>query len=445
MMWHAFVCHIIFLKMRKYKNAFIIENNNNYILFNIYSGAIASIEKKGTLENTIDEMKYKLLKKNLIIMEEDASRLNAISRYITEKSKLTTDTLTITDVSSYSCNLNCVYCMQQNTFKNVKELTIKERIKVWKRLIDITKTNRKELYLFGGEPFLRPKYVENLLREAHKQGIIFDEISAVTNGTMIDEKIIALINNYKLCKLQITLDGLASIHNKRRNNESNKNYFDIIINNIHYLLKKTKVQIIINTVLDAGNCINYKDMIDYLLREFDTEDTTKRIYFNVGMECHPQNKSVYTKENILNMKKYGMLLNKYNEYIQCQGGNITSILPAPLCVNSRENDIIVAPDGDIYKCMSGIGISQFRLCTKDELFEDDLKFYYKQALLIENDHREECFNCDYYAICNGGCKYSAYINKQDIDCQKEYYENRLPGIVQLMYNEGIKTGEVLQL
>nr|WP_255557543.1 radical SAM protein [Bulleidia sp. zg-1006] len=106
----------------------------------------------------------------------------------------------ITDASSYKCNLRCVYCMQQNTFKDVKEISVKERVDIWQNLIEASGLQSATIVLFGGEPFLNLNYVNNLLTEATNRNLPIDYYSAVTNGVNLDANSIELLTKFPFSK-----------------------------------------------------------------------------------------------------------------------------------------------------------------------------------------------------------------------------------------------------
>lgn len=51
---------------------------------------------------------------------------------------------------------------------------------------------------------------------------------------------------------------------------------------------------------------------------------------------------------------------------------------------------------------------------------------------IENSHSGECRTCDYFAMCNGGCK-CQYYEKGDILCRKQLFEDEMDYLMELLF------------
>ncbi len=59
----------------------------------------------------------------------------------------------------------------------------------------------------------------------------------------------------------------------------------------------------------------------------------------------------------------------------------------------------------------------------------------------ENDYTDnECKNCVYLPVCNGGCRFNAYISKTKKDCWKAFHQNSYPELLRLFskFRERVK-------
>lgn len=81
-----------------------------------------------------------------------------------------------------NCNLNCAHCLCGNA-KNecMTKDVIKNAFKGIERI--------DELYLTGGEPFLRPDIIYMVIDELKKQNIEVKSILLTTNGTIFDDEV----------------------------------------------------------------------------------------------------------------------------------------------------------------------------------------------------------------------------------------------------------------
>lgn len=112
-----------------------------------------------------------------------------------------------------NCNLKCRYCFQEDDYHSRKNA------RVTKQVIDdfLAFVSRHEVHhveLFGGEPLL---YKEPFLYTVRALRAHFPETSLglVTNGTLIDEEIMELLESHSLSVL-LSLDGRPERHDAFR-------------------------------------------------------------------------------------------------------------------------------------------------------------------------------------------------------------------------------------
>lgn len=356
--------------MKQLNHIFYRKYKLGYILYNPYTDAIKYV-------NEIENVDENVLENKGVLFSEGING-PSISRYIISKSKISNfGELQITDSFSYSCNLKCVYCMQQNISEADNRMEPSVRVAEWKQLMNLHHSKHLNVCLFGGEPFLNITYLSEVL-EIAKEEIGDISYSVVTNGTLVDSRVIKLINTYSINRIQITIDGPENIHNRRRVSQ-NINCYQEIIKNIYTLLKETNSQIIINNVMDISNYSEIDLMTDELIQKFKEYIfiDNPRIIFNYGMECHPFGKSDYTKDHIPELIQYNKDYLKLLKKQIIKKIPVTEILPTPLCILKDENDILIAPNGDIYKCITGLGAEEFKVISYSKLWENPLTYFEK--------------------------------------------------------------------
>lgn len=163
-------------------------------------------------------------------------------------------------IPSYTCNLRCPYCFQDHFMHAGKadfaKTLDKEQLKQIFTIIDsfntpgsvavalgfiekssqLKETRGSSITLFGGEPLSArtATIVPEIINEAKSREI---GISAITNGVELD-----LFEEYLgprgISSVQITLDGLAEVHDKRRRGPEAAKTFTRIVNNIDFALDK---------------------------------------------------------------------------------------------------------------------------------------------------------------------------------------------------------------
>ena len=179
------------------------------------------------------------------------------------------------------CNLGCIHCPTGTIEmeRGVMSLDIFQKI-----LIEIkeNKENIKVIVLYhGGEPFLNKNFFK-MVKEIKEININF-YIKTVSNGTVLNEKIIDQIVCSDIDLIEFSLDGYSSEDSQKIRKKSNTNQ---ILENIKKLLKKkqnlkSKLKIqICNTQFISGN----KNSIlpntpDWILEIFKHEDVTYKNFF----------------------------------------------------------------------------------------------------------------------------------------------------------------------
>ena len=362
----------------------------------------------------------------------------AYSRYYSDRIKYNR-ILSIYDIYSFNCNLNCTYCFE-NGIESSQSKNYMERLLFYKDFINLYYDDFDVLdfVLFGGEPLLNINYIKQI--SEYLTDTFFDKVidfSITTNGTLIDKQVTDYINEYNVSEVRITLDGPEEIHNHRRPMHL-KSSFKKTIEGLRTLCSDTSADIVINTIIDEDNKNFYQDLFKYLKNNF--YDYFYKISFNVGKVCKPINskKSFGLINNEFNVSEYYSIM----EYILKNGGTITSPFYSCQCLNSTEKSFIISSDISIYKCVSAVGNNKFLLSTFQDLKKDPNLFLKKNIKIIENSHRVNCFSCKYLTMCNGGCKYDNYFNSKDI-CREYLLSQEIHGLINILQQGSIlKDGKI---
>lgn len=424
--------------MKFVSNCFLKKENSDYILFNPFFFATVIIPNYGDINE--DEFAEKLnpndreVLLNNDIMIADDNHAHAISKYFSDSIKYG-KVFTISDLYSYKCNMNCIYCFENKQKEKVSRIPEYLRIEGIKRLINIygDKFECLDYIFFGGEPLLNLNYIDScaksLIEVFTDKKILF---SATSNGTLINDSFVEICNRYHFDEIRITLDGPDKVNDERRLMKNGKGSYSMICGNIMKLCTETNVRIVINTVLDNNNYDYYLKMFDDLVARFERFIICEepRIVFNLGMLCHPMVDTSYSihnsRENWYGDKRYYEL----SKAIVRKGATITSPLYATHCLNSIEKGFVLSPNGDIYKCITGTGSDRFLLANISDLNEET--FTKNNIYQIESSHRATCYSCEFLSMCNGGCKCQYYENN-DALCRKKLLTDEMSDLLDLLY------------
>jgi len=226
---------------------------SSYFLVNPLSGHadILNEEEHQKLLNGNFPDQQLLLEKGYLVepAQEQARFREAYLRFTEDRDK---DELQIFFVPTYACNFGCTYCYQSE-YQPEPGWPTREKIDAFFSYLDRELAGKKKyVTLFGGEPLLPSKSaeagVEYFVEEAAKRGL---ELAVVTNGFYLKERL-GLLMKAKIREIQVTLDGPAEIHDRRRALKGGGPTFDRIVEGVDAALE-LGVPINLRVVVDREN------------------------------------------------------------------------------------------------------------------------------------------------------------------------------------------------
>lgn len=346
-------------------------------------------------------------------------------------------------VTTTNCQLKCSYCYEEGIDCSKKlELQMCDNIISWcKSYIEAHPHLEKlRIILYGGEPLLNKKAIRYILPQlyeiAKRKGMEF-ETQIVTNGVLLDLSTAFFLKEYKVGRIQITLDGPKNVHDKRRMRKNGKGTFELIFENI---LRILEVQIIDRVSLrinfDRDN-VNY---IPELLNLLSEKNLQPRLELSFGIITSTVNKveqaekmNTHIKKHTLNeeenVEKYLWLCKEAKERGFAIGDEF---MTGPWCTARDIHSVVIESDGSMNKCFSGVGRKEFifgNIVSSKECYDYRLSNF---------SYLEECFakKCPYVPICGGGCRFEAFVHLKDIQqhyCQFKLMEGINKGLIQLNY------------
>lgn len=288
-------------KLSKYN--FYIENEaNELLMYNSLAGA------KSMIKLTKNNKKYIYSIKNkpyVIIddpndMQRELINLGYLKYYEENEDEkihdifnntINSKVLSLIIVPTENCNLRCVYCCEE--FENHKmSMQMQESIIEYIEK-NIDKYSGLNVNWFGGEPLLAMDVIRNLstnfIRICKEHKKLYSSFM-VTNGTLLDIDTFKELYKLKILMYQITLDGVANIHDNQRVDLNKKGTFNKIFNNLLCIKNSNAGKYA--TILVLTNCS--ENIRGYL-------DEYKKIFY----------------ENFGNDRRFGFCL----QYIMDLGGN----------------------------------------------------------------------------------------------------------------------------
>lgn len=384
-------------------------NNADYLLGNLLTGSLSIIPREqisevkkilnGNLRETDDEELIIQMEEEGFIVPDDFDEMNVI-KYHYWKNRMDNRYFVLSVITSYNCDLNCVYCFQQENRKMPTPYISRE---VLKRIPLLIKNKAREGFgIFtvgwdGGEASLS---LDKILEAGAEIKNICDQCGVTlyqdfaTNGYSLNEEKIRLLNSIGITNLAITLAGDQIEHDKLRKTINGGNTFEKILENIR-IAKDIIPNILIIVNMTRTNVDSLYSLIDRLseLQLYDNIFLNFKRVIPYNMDwlqklCLP--KDEYNKE-VVQLQRY------------CRSKNImvgnTHIMNPTFyhCLAGRKNSFAIDFEGNLYKCLE--------CCEKPVGYLNECG----ELILSENDNvidiflDNKCVNCIQLPCCAGGC------------------------------------------
>lgn len=397
-----------------------IRDSENYFILNLLTGN-ADILSPGEASE-VEELKkgkpvsdsnfFKEFIEKGYISDEASEKGLYRSKYLDFVDSREDDEIQLFYVPDYSCNFVCEYCYQDQ-YSNSPSSNEKEVADAFFSYISATFAGkRKYITIFGGEPLLpspaRKLFIEYFLERAQEAGI---DVSIVTNGYALEDYI-PLLSKYRIREIQVTLDGTAEVHNKRRYLKGGGATFDRIVNGIDAALN-AGMEINLRMVIDAHNIENLPEMARFAISKGWTKSKSFKTQFGRNYELHHCQVSSGRLFDRLSM--YETIYEQVREFPEilefhkpaysvakflAENGELPDPLfdSCPACKTEWAFDY----SGSIYSCTATVGKSGEVLGTFYPVIS------LNKELVEEWQERDvtsinECKNCNLQHACGGGC------------------------------------------
>lgn len=339
------------------------------------------------------------------------------------------------------CNINCTYCYMYNhedkTFKLQPKImsdeTINDLIKKIKIHCLITKVEKFQFILHGGEPLLAGKtFFENLIKKANNY--LLPEVKPTfhlqTNGILIDNEWCNLFKKHNV-HVGVSLDGIKSINDQYRIDHKGKGSYDRVIKGIK-VVQENNIGLGMLTVINIdADPIEFYEHLKHL--KIDNVDLLFPDYTHDELPVGINNGS-FTREktpyadwliNIFDLwfsdkEKLDIRLFKYCVCLLI-GGEINF----DYLGTSNNNVLVIETDGGIEPVDSlkicGEGFTKMNANVSTNYFSEALSSpLSKMYLLSKKKIHKQCTICPLKQICGGGFLPHRYSKKNGFNNPSVY-------------------------
>lgn len=316
--------------------------------------------------------------------------------------------------TSWGCNLRCRYCFYLRTEAMYPGPKQRMSEQVLERMIRDYQAIGGDTINYGwqgGEPLLMEReffHSAFRLQERHRHNKQVIANSIQTNGILIDAAWVRLFAGNR-CLIGISLDGPPKVHDHYRGKGTHKK----VLNAIH-LMTQARVQFNILTVLNDRNVKMKADLYRYL-RDLGVQ------WMQFIPIIEPSEDGTATAFSVTSEEYGEFMLAVFEEWQKHDVGRISvrtfdsMVLHAAgrkglLCLHDGTCDayLVVEHNGDVYPCDFFVK-PEWKVGSLLEFKEDTNAFaeLLKRGTLKKfREHRclEECSNCKFVEICEGGCQ-----------------------------------------
>lgn len=424
---------------------FIIKvfHKEKVLLFSTKNSSVVVLDKQeyDIVDNAIKEnikipKDFKeLLDNDLLIRKEIDEKelfLKDLDKCLKENKHFTVHILPTT-----GCNFNCPYCYQSGIERNffLNDEILEKILKYIKGYLKGKDINEATLVIHGGEPTVNWNPVTKLLPKIDlifkKYGIKY-RTQIVSNGFNLTKEKADLLSKYNWRRFQVTLDGPPESHNKRRILKNGGETFDKIIQNIKYILDNNKIEkVSLRINYDKGNVDKVPEFLEYVAKNFDKD----RIILSLGFIS----KTVDDTDANKYVSKYGIKKGEISKYylplyekaVELGFQMSDLFMLTGMCTSKLDNALVISSNGDIFKCLSGVG--------RDDFIEGNVNSdQYDLPNYLYPELYQECLEkkCPYLPLCHTGCRFESYLKNgkmKEVDCNKEVLDSVNMELLKYLY------------
>ena len=297
------------------------------------------------------------------------------------------------------CNARCFYCYEQG-FKasTMTDETIEDTIRF---ILDFCETMQEvTIAWFGGEPFTMEATIARiskaLTEEFDKRGTHYSA-NVITNGALISkDNIDAIVHDYRISSVQITLDGRGNNHIARKSYIDKSVTYEAILQNIA-LLTKQNIQVMVRINVDRSNFEDCLGIFDDLAK-LDADFSNMWPYVAPLYSDQKTYTDCFEQDELSDIfsKVYKKMID--TGFVQTVDGLPMNFSNATCCAKLM-NNFVISPEGDISKC-------EHLLNAPEEVIghvSTGIVFNSAMAKWCDASIPEKCKSCSYLPICQAGC------------------------------------------
>ncbi len=390
--------------MKSRFNFIYTRKSNENVIYNTFSKALVVLEDEvfhqyETLSFIGGDVEGRLVDNGILI--EDSFDEMGFLKYVHYKTKFSNDTLFLTIAPTLDCNFACPYCYE-NRRPGKMSAEIQDALISYIQDCISGGVNNLNITWYGGEPLMYLDVLESLSRKivsVTQASNCLLSMHLVTNGYLLTQRNIELLDELGVTRVQITLDGLKPNHDIRRPLKNGAGTFDKIMENLT-LFCDSPIEVVIRMNIDNQNYTDFnllKDKISAL--------------GNPNITVYASPVEDINKDTVNEVSDF-MTTDEFEIFAMrtCEEGGLSSEDFAVMddrycfCTAETENCYVVDNLGDFYKCWDEIGRKEHRCFNILE--PENINYSIISKYLTDDPFSDgRCKSCVFLPLCFGGCKF----------------------------------------
>ena len=343
------------------------------------------------------------------------------------------DALKPTVLTTYACNLACVYCIEEGVRDPVFMDPDTARLAA-AYVLDRARgqdVKRIALTFYGGEPLLNVpaiRAIASTLKDACPRiGLAFS-FGLITNGTLLSAGLVDEMAGLGLAGMKVTLDGDRRTHDARRPFANRRGSFDAILARVEEVADRAPVEIGCN--VDDGNAEGIVALFDELVRR----GLARRIR---KVTLKPVSPSPADRRGLSASAELGCgwaepaamrRLAGLRAAAMARGLPVEEGLGVHVCdALSGDQTFAIDPTGILYRCAGFVG--------RPEFAAGDIRGAARDDGLRPGQWRR-CADCALAPLCGDGCAFGAWVRFGDpsaLHCNRDALQTLVTETIRVNY------------
>jgi len=284
---------------------------------------------------------------------------------------------------------------------------------------------------YGGEPLLAMDIIEELtgrIQSVTEPNSVKYSAMIVTNGYLLDQLTVDRLRQLHVTSAQVTLDGPAAIHNRKRPLVNGRPSFDTIVKNLVYATTRLRIGLRVNVDKEFT-----RDTVGRLLEELEAAGIRDRVSVNFALIEPVTSVCANISENCYDTASFSSVETDYYTLLSERGFRLEK-LPSPCptaCMAQLINAFVVDPDGDLYRCWNYVG-NKSHVCGNVARDVDHKHAEFLRLFTFDPYADAKCRDCNILPLCQGGCPSRRVDRDMTADQQCESWRYNLEPMLDLI-------------